>query len=144
LNGANDGDVLTYNITTQQWEAMPPSGGGTGFSGNYNDLTNKPMTIIPRIGERNNRLSVSFSGGDNVSFSQASNSCPTIWASASLKLSQGTSTINVDAIDAYFIDSKRFDVIFDIPWFIPSGLYDIILGPGTGCQQVIPASFKVH
>jgi uncharacterized protein (TIGR02145 family) len=43
LNGANDGDVLTYNITTQQWEAMPPSGGGTGFSGNYNDLTNKPV-----------------------------------------------------------------------------------------------------
>jgi hypothetical protein len=43
LSGANDGDVLTYNITTQQWEAMPPSGGGTGFSGNYNDLTNAPV-----------------------------------------------------------------------------------------------------
>jgi uncharacterized protein (TIGR02145 family) len=42
LSGANDGDVLTYNITTQQWEAMPPSGGGTGFSGDYNDLTNTP------------------------------------------------------------------------------------------------------
>jgi uncharacterized protein (TIGR02145 family) len=42
LSGANDGDVLTYNITTQQWEAMPPNGGGTGFSGNYNDLTNTP------------------------------------------------------------------------------------------------------
>jgi hypothetical protein len=42
LSGANNGDVLTYNITTQQWEAMPPSGGGTGFSGNYNDLTNAP------------------------------------------------------------------------------------------------------
>ena len=43
LSGANDGDVLTYNITTQQWEAMPPSGGGTGFSGDYNDLTNTPV-----------------------------------------------------------------------------------------------------
>ena len=47
LTGANDGDVLTYNITTQQWEAMPPSGGGTGFSGNYNDLTNTPT--IPTV-----------------------------------------------------------------------------------------------
>lgn len=47
LSGANDGDVLTYNITTQQWEAMPPSGGGTGFSGNYNDLTNTPT--IPTV-----------------------------------------------------------------------------------------------
>ena len=47
LTGANDGDVLTYNITTQQWEAMPPSGGGTGFSGDYNDLTNTPT--IPTV-----------------------------------------------------------------------------------------------
>jgi hypothetical protein len=47
LSGANNGDVLTYNITTQQWEAMPPSGGGTGFSGDYNDLTNTPT--IPTV-----------------------------------------------------------------------------------------------
>lgn len=47
LTGANNGDVLTYNITTQQWEAMPPSGGGTGFSGDYNDLTNTPT--IPTV-----------------------------------------------------------------------------------------------
>ena len=47
LSGANDGDVLTYNIITQQWEALPPSGSGTGFSGDYNDLTNKPT--IPTV-----------------------------------------------------------------------------------------------
>jgi uncharacterized protein (TIGR02145 family) len=41
LSGASNGDVLTYNITTQQWEPMPPS--GTSFSGNYNDLTNAPV-----------------------------------------------------------------------------------------------------
>jgi uncharacterized protein (TIGR02145 family) len=46
LSGANNGDVLTYNISTQQWEAMPPNG-GTGFSGNYNDLTNTPT--IPTV-----------------------------------------------------------------------------------------------
>jgi len=39
LSGANDGNVLTYNITTGQWEPQPASG---GFSGDYNDLTNQP------------------------------------------------------------------------------------------------------
>ena len=33
LTGANDGDVLAYNITTQQWEAVPPTGGATGPQG---------------------------------------------------------------------------------------------------------------
>jgi uncharacterized protein (TIGR02145 family) len=46
LSGANDGDVLTYNITTQQWEAMPVNG-GSNFSGDYNDLTNTPT--IPTV-----------------------------------------------------------------------------------------------
>ena len=40
LSGASNGDVLTYNITTGQWEPMPSGGGG--FSGDYNDLTNTP------------------------------------------------------------------------------------------------------
>ena len=39
LSGANNGDVLTYNITSGQWEPMPSGG---GFSGDYNDLTNTP------------------------------------------------------------------------------------------------------
>jgi hypothetical protein len=60
LSGANNGDVLTYNITTQQWEAMPPSGGGTGFSGNYNDLTNLPN--LSTINTDNQQLSVSATG----------------------------------------------------------------------------------
>uniref|UniRef100_UPI004049FA43 hypothetical protein n=1 Tax=Flavobacterium sp. TaxID=239 RepID=UPI004049FA43 len=40
LSGASNGDVLTYNITSGQWEPMPSGGGG--FSGDYNDLTNTP------------------------------------------------------------------------------------------------------
>jgi len=45
LNGANDGDVLTYNITTNQWEPIPPSNGGNNFSGNYSDLSNAPTNV---------------------------------------------------------------------------------------------------
>lgn len=33
LSGANNGDVLTYNITTQQWEPMPLSAGPAGPQG---------------------------------------------------------------------------------------------------------------
>jgi hypothetical protein len=111
------------------------------FSGDYNDLTNKPMEIYPKLVASGRKVTVSFSGGDVVTFSQASNSCPSIWASASLRLHQGTSTIN--ALDTFFVNNKRFDVIFDIPWYIPSGIYDIILGPGTPCEQTINSSFKV-
>jgi uncharacterized protein (TIGR02145 family) len=57
LSGANNGDVLTYNITTQQWEAMPPSG---SFSGNYNDLTNTPD--LSAINTDQQQLSVSVTG----------------------------------------------------------------------------------
>jgi len=45
LNGANDGDVLTYNITTNQWEPIPPSNVGNNFSGNYADLNNAPTNV---------------------------------------------------------------------------------------------------
>ena len=39
LSGANNGDVLTYNIDSEQWEPMPSMG---GFSGSYDDLINAP------------------------------------------------------------------------------------------------------
>ena len=42
LSGANNGDVLTYNITSGQWEPIPSG----GFSGDYNDLTNTPTIPV--------------------------------------------------------------------------------------------------
>lgn len=50
LNGASNGDVLTYNITSGLWEPMPS---GVGFSGDYNDLTNQP-TIPTNTGDLTN------------------------------------------------------------------------------------------
>ena len=231
LNGANDGDIITYNINSKQWEPKQPKNSFSGsytdltnkpatisgygitdafsgkyadltnkpttiagygitdafsgkytdltnkpttiagygitdafsgkhadltnkpttiagygitdaFSGNYSDLKNKPMEVYPRIASKGQIVSVSFSGGDLVTFSQASNSCPKVWSSASLRLSQGSSTIS--AFDVYFINDKRFDVIFDIPSYLPSGFYDIILGPNTPCEQTFRTSFKIY
>jgi uncharacterized protein (TIGR02145 family) len=39
FSGVQDGDVLVYNGSTQQWEPAPIN---LSFSGNYNDLSNTP------------------------------------------------------------------------------------------------------
>jgi hypothetical protein len=73
LSGANDGDVLTFNIASQQWEPMPPGENGTGFSGDYNDLINLPdLSAVAFSGDYNDLInqpitiaSVSL-GGDTL------------------------------------------------------------------------------
>lgn len=57
LEGAQEGDVITYNATTGQWEASASS---AGFSGDYNDLTNAPD--LSGINTDNQQLSVSATG----------------------------------------------------------------------------------
>lgn len=53
LEGALEGDVITYNAATGQWEASPP---GFGFSGDYADLTNAPTNLS----DFNNDLNLSI------------------------------------------------------------------------------------
>lgn len=109
-------------------------------------LTNKtavPTNINPRIATRGQLLSVSFSGGDDLTFSQSSSTCATIYADVLLSFSQASSTI-IYPTDTYFIDPKRFDAIFDIPYYVPSGVYDIILSPSTSCPYYINSSFKIN
>ncbi len=140
-----------YSITAiSQFLSVPyalfSNSSGNGFSGDYNDLTNKPLSktnIIPRIAARGQILTVSFSGGDDLSFSQASPTCTDLYPDVNLVFSQGSPTI-IYPVDQYFIDSKRFDAIFDIPSYVPSGLYDIILGPSSGCPYTIYSSFKIY
>jgi hypothetical protein len=128
-----------YTITgTSQLLSMPyalyAKTAENGFSSNY---------IVPRIASKGQRLSVSFSGGDNLTFAQSSSTCPKVYADVILRFSQGSSTI-IYPVDKYYIDSKRFDAVFSIPSYVPSGLYDIIIGPNTSCQLTIPVSFKIY
>ena len=143
-----------------------------GFSGNYNDLINKPAipsipptlsvpaNIVPRTAMRGQQLSVSFSGGDDLSFTQSSSSCPNLYADVQLSFTPSSSTIVfiqgspvifyagsptiIAPVDKYFIDSKRFDAIFDIPSYIPSGLYNIILSPSSSCPFTFSSAFKIY
>lgn len=136
-SGAQNGDVLIYNSATGKFEP------GTV---NYNELLNKPansLKILPRIATKGQQLSVSFSGGDNVTFSQSSATCPNVYANVLLYFNQGTPTY-IYPTDNYFIDSGRFDAVFDIPSYVPSGLYDIILAPSTSCPYTLNTSFKIY
>ncbi len=99
-------------------------------------------SIVPRVARKGQTLSVSFSGGDDITFSQSSTTCPDLYANVVLHFTQGSPT-TIYPRDVYYIDSKRFDAVFDIPSFIPSGLYDIILGAGSSCPHVIDSSFKI-
>jgi hypothetical protein len=141
----------TYSITgNSQLLSMPyalyAKTAENGFSGNYNDLTNKPtadINIIPRIAAKGQKLSVTFSGGDVLTFSQSSTTCPDVYSNAILTFTQA-STTTIYPVDRYFIDSKRFDVIYSIPTNAPTGLYNIIIAPSTACPYTITNSFKIY
>ncbi len=101
------------------------------------------LNAMPRIAEAGQKLSVSFSGGSNINFSQSSSTCPSVYAHAILTFNQGTPTI-IYPVDEYYISPKRFDAVFDIPAYAPAGLYNIIIAPGTSCPYQMNASFKIH
>ena len=154
-------------ISTTQFLSVPfalfANSAGNGFSGNYNDLKNipivnsTPLTIIPQIALPGQRLVVSFSGGDNYSFTQSSPTCNNLIADVVLKITQGSTTQGsstqgsstqgsdtyIYPLIEYFINSKRFDTIFDIPSYVPSGFYDIILSPSSQCPYTIKSSFLI-
>ena len=99
--------------------------------------------IVPRIADMGQKLSVSFSGGENLTFSQASPSCPLSYADVILTFNQGSPT-TIYPTNTYYIDSKRFDAVFEIPYDVPSGLYNIVISPTTQCPYTFPNSFKIN
>jgi len=152
----NDLTNIPSNLITSEKDPV-----FSAWNKNYTDLTNipaVPSSVVPRIAGKGQKLSVSFSGGDDITFSQSSSTCPNVYADVILQFAQGSSTVFTQGsstvftqgsttiiypTNKYFIDSKRFDAIFDIPSYVPTGLYDIILGPSTPCQYNMSSSFKI-
>ncbi|HEY4784515.1 MAG TPA: hypothetical protein VIH57_00635 [Bacteroidales bacterium] len=134
-------------------------GDGIGISGEYPNLNIYQKTstkVLPRSAVRGQLLTVNFSGGPELTFQQGTSTCPAVYPSVIFRQAsstqgsstqgtstQGSSTI-IYPVGTYLIDSKTLEATFDIPSFIPQGLYDIIFGPGSACETKIPASFKVH
>ena len=84
---AND-SILQYNSSTSEWDVV--SGSGIGFSGNYNDLTNKPTipaaqvnsnwnanSGITQILNKPNLATVATSGNYNDLTNRPNNTLPT-------------------------------------------------------------------
>ncbi len=132
--GSEHGNVLIYNSATGMYE--PDSAGAVVFS--------KPLDIMPRTAMRGQQLSVSFSGGTQIAFSEDTNSCPGVYADVVLHFSQGASTLNIHPRGSYFLSPGRFDAIFDIPATAPAGLYDIIFGHSSPCEFTAFESFRIR
>ena len=143
-------------VSTSQLLSVPyalfANSAGNNFSGDYKDLVNRPdaeANAIPRIASPGQRLSVSFSGGDDIYFTQSSPSCPGLAPEVKLVLNyeQGSPTMGSSTViypdDIYFINSRRFDAVFDIPSFISAGMYDIVIG-SNACPYVMESSFKIY
>lgn len=151
LNGASNGDVLVYDAVTSTWKPQTPS---VSVSEMFN--------FTPRIASQGQQLSISFTGGDQVSFSQSSSTCPSVYNSVAL-FNQASSTI-LFAQDVFLVNSKRIDATFQLPYqgddfnggmwsdyvnplngynyAIPYGLYDVVIGYGTACEFRLNSSFK--
>jgi hypothetical protein len=129
LSGANDGDVLTYNLNSGKWEPMPS---GTGF-------TNSGLNVIPRIATKGQQLSVSFSGSNNFLFSNATSVSPQVL----LNFNNGSSTSSIYSYGTNYINDKRIDAVFQIPWHAATGTYDVIISPFTPAPQILEEFFKI-
>lgn len=131
LSNAQDGNVISYNSSTNTWFPVAPSSNTT------------QIDVVPRIGVYGSMLSVSFSGGSNVSFAQASstNNCPLLNPYAILSFQQASPTI-IYPKEIYYINEKRFDALFYLDSYYP-GMYDIIVSPGTPCEYIMSSSFKM-
>ena len=130
LTNAQDGSVISYNASSNTWLPTTPS------------TPNVEVDVVPRIGMSGSVLSVSFSGGSNVSFAQASSTsnCPMLNPYAVLR-QQASSTI-ITPKQVYYINEKRFDAVFYLDSY-NVGMYDIIISPGTPCEYMMSNSFKV-
>jgi hypothetical protein len=136
----NGGTSYGLTTTTQLLSvpfALYATTAGNGFTENVN--------VTPRIAPRGQKLAVSFSGSSIVSFEQASSSTPVMLTfTEASSTTQASSTTNIYPVSSYFINSKRFDAIFDIPSYVPSGLYNIVLSPFTSNKVIIFSSFKIY
>ncbi len=115
------------------------------MSADYESLINKPLaaaSVVPLSAQRGYSFTVSFSGGDELSFTQASATCPELQAAVMLSFTQGTPTF-IYPVNRIYVNSKRFDAVFQIPWNTPTGVYDIILSPYSSCPHVLETNFVI-
>ena len=146
LSGANNGDVLTYNITTQQWEPMPLSAGPAGPQGiagiNGNDGSTGPQgpqgpqgiagtfppgTVAGEMNYWNGTAWVTVAPGSNNQYLTFCNGVPT-WGPCPSVITVGQSYQG--GIIAYVLQAG--DSGYDVS--VPHGLIAAASDQATGVQ----------
>ena len=169
VENASNGDILLYNSNTSTFEPSPlsdmssnlenvlnqgNSAGGmliTNLSNpiNAQDAATKMYVdtkvntidskiVSPRIATKGQIISVSFSGSDNLIFSQTSPSSQVV-----LRYEQASSTINIYPLSSSYINNKRIDAVFSIPYSAATGTYDVIISPNTSESHFLDNFFKI-
>lgn len=125
-------------LTTYYVRAYATNKNGTGYGAAMSFTTSSSFYFTPTTAPRGNTVTVSFFGGDEVTFSQGTN-CPSIKAMAQLR--QGTSTILYPSNITY-IDSTHFNATFDISSGAYTGSYDMKVGTNP-CARTEYNSFQI-
>lgn len=101
------------------------------------------FSFTPTSAPRGQTVTISFSGGSNFTFTQASNTCPEIFANALLYLNQASPT-TIYPNNIYFHNSKSFDAVFDIPSGVTTGHYNLTIGHDTQCSHTESSAFEIY
>ena len=128
-----DDSILQYNSSTSEWDVV--SGSGLGFSGNYNDLTNKPtipaaqvnsnwnaVSGVSQILNKPNLATVATSGNYNDLSNRPSNTLPSNQNRILYNNASGVTTTsdnlqfnastNIDGVACEEIDGARLSMRF--------------------------------
>jgi len=126
--------------TTYYVRAYATTKNGTGYGStmSFTTTSTSGFYFTPTNAIIGNSVTVSFFGGDEVTFTQGSN-CPDLTAMATIQ--QGTSTIIYPSSVTY-IDSKHFDATYNLSPNTYVGTYDVKVG-FSPCSRTEYSSFSI-
>lgn len=129
VDGAGAGAFISELINLERntlyyVRAYATTKNGTGYGSAMSFTTRAGFYYTPNNAVAGSTVTVSFFGGDNVTFTQGSD-CPNLNAMATL--TQGTSTI-IFPKSIKYIDDKHFEATYDLTAKVKVGTYDVIVG----------------
>jgi hypothetical protein len=129
VDGAGAGNFISELVNLEQntlyyTRAYATTKNGTGYGSTMSFTTSAGFYFTPTSAAAGSTVTVSFFGGDNVTFTQGSN-CPDLTAMATL--TQGTSTIIMPKSINY-IDNKHFEATYTFSAKDNVGAYNVIVG----------------
>ena len=104
----------------------------TGKVNETDPLFNSALFYFPQSGSTDKRVLVSFSGGSDVNFSQAS--------PIAFRFQQATP---IYPSKIFYINNRKVDVLVDIPNDAVTGIYDIVINPNVLNPTIVEKAFII-